>query len=115
MIIKILFFLLFALITPLITTCLAQSPGGVSAGAELWFRADVGTNCNTNTCVINDWAEQFATGNDASQPTAALRPEFFSSTPELNFNPAIRYSGSQRLAIENLNYTNQDRLSLIHI
>ena len=87
---------------------LAQSPGGVSTGATLWYRADKGTNCDTNGCTINDWEEQLPTNADASQPTAALQPKFFAPTPELNFNPAIEYSGSQRLAIENLNYTNQN-------
>ena len=87
---------------------LSQSPGGVSTGVSLWFRADSGTNCNSNTCIIDGWRNHLGAGNDASQPNAIFQPEFFSSTPELNFNPAIHYSGSQRLAIEDLNYTAQN-------
>ncbi len=87
----------------------AQSPGGVSAGAELWYRADVGTNCNTNTCIVDDWEDQFGNTYDASQPSATLRPEFFSAMPEFNFNPAIKFSTGKRLAIESLNYIAQDR------
>ena len=93
---------------------LAQSPGGVSAGRSLWYRADVGTSCNTDNCLIDSWGESFASGNNASQPTPAERPRFYAATPELNFNPAIEFSGSQELAIENLNYTDQN-LSHVYV
>ncbi len=90
----------------------AQSPGGVSSGAQLWLRADSGTNCATNTCTITSWGGNLSLGNNASQPNVAEQPEFFAATPELNFNPSIKYSGDQILAIENLNYTSADRTQL---
>ena len=109
-----LFKIIFILLVFTSQIVFAQSPGGVSAGGSLWFRADIGTSCNTDNCLISDWQEQFGTGANASQPTTTLRPIFFSATPELNFNSAIEFSGAQRLAIENLSYTNQN-LSHVYV
>jgi len=100
--------LLLLFLLSFVSTSSAQSPGGVSAGATLWYRADSGTNCDSNTCAIDDWREHLGTGRNASQPITTVQPEFFSATPELNFNPAIKYSGSQRLAIEDLSFTDQN-------
>ena len=75
------------------------SPADI-AGLQLWLRADTGTfqdSAKTNPAtddgdVVGGWEDQSANGNDASQPTTALKPLLKLNIA--NSKPIIRFDGT---------------------
>jgi uncharacterized repeat protein (TIGR01451 family) len=64
------------------------APGGVATSLSLWMRADLGLTVGTSIT----WLDQSASGNTASQTTAANQPVLNSAA--INFNPALIFDGA---------------------
>jgi hypothetical protein len=52
-----------------VATAIAQSPGGVSSGLQVWLKADAGSSTTTDNTAITTWNDQSPNGNHASQVT----------------------------------------------
>lgn len=67
------------------------NPGGVAAPV-LWMRSDRGIQQNSGATVA-EWEDQSASGNDASQPTAAAQPTYWNDEAHnINFNPVLDFA-----------------------
>lgn len=67
------------------------TPGGVPCeNIEAWFKADAGVA--TSGSDVTTWTDQGPDSNDATQTTSGFRPDL--GTDIFNFNPAIRFDGS---------------------
>jgi hypothetical protein len=74
----------------------AQSPGGVSSGLTVWFKANNGAGTSDGSAV-STWTNQVpAATYHLTQPTAANQPKYYSTTAAklVNFNPAVDFDGS---------------------
>lgn len=77
---------------------IAQSPGGVSSGLQLWLKADSGTSTTTDGASVNYWADQSPIGNDASQGASPAQPIF--KTSQFNGHPALRNAAGKYFDID---------------
>ncbi len=74
------------------------NPGGVAAPV-LWMRSDRGIQQNSGATVA-EWEDQSASGNDASQPTAAAQPTYWNDEAHnINFNPVLDFA-NDHLALD---------------
>lgn len=100
---------------PISTFVIAQSsPGGVSSGLELWFKADEeafntnGGPLANNGQTVQRWNDQSGNDFDALQNNSGRRPVFTTTTGTTNnFNPTLFFDG------ENPNEANRDRLPIL--
>nr|MCU0340429.1 hypothetical protein [Spirosomataceae bacterium] len=83
----------------------ASAPGGVLANLGMWLKADAGTNTTTDNTAVSGWTEQ-TTAVAMTQGTAANQPIYRSggSTLGINFNPAVRFDGSNDQIVGSSNY-----------
>ena len=89
-------------------TLSAQAPGGVSAGLNVWLKADAGTSSTTDAAFLTSWNDQSPNGNHATQNTQAAKPQYYSN--QMNGNPAVRTTGPRYMnlnlqGIINSNFT----------
>jgi hypothetical protein len=88
---------------------LCQSPGNVSSGLQLWFKASAGAEeANSDAAEDGDpilnWLDQSGSNNHAIQSTAGEQP-VLDSTNTINGYPVLRFDGTDDyLPITNLNY-----------
>ncbi|MDJ0960174.1 MAG: Ig-like domain-containing protein [Acidimicrobiia bacterium] len=68
----------------------AFGPGGVTADLGLWLRADAGVS--TSGADVTAWGDQSGNGNDATQATPGLQPDFIAGA--VNGNPVIDFDGT---------------------
>ena len=79
----------------------SQSPGGYGSGLKFWIKSSAGTFSNagtsacTNNTALQQWNDQSGNAYHTSQPTASLRPTYFTNAS--NGNPAVRFSGTHFL------------------
>jgi len=67
------------------------APGGVASA--IWLRADAGTDTTTNGDPVTKWLDQLGSNNAISTGTA--RPTYENaSADQVNFNPTLRFDGS---------------------
>ena len=68
-------------------------PAGLVSGIELWLKADAGRTPSTNGAVLTSWADQSGRANDASE---GVNGPLYNdnSSDNINFNPSIRFDGS---------------------
>jgi large repetitive protein len=66
--------------------CLLKAPGGVP-GANVWLKADAGTNTTTTGAGVSAWVNQGESGGTAGQFMTCALPTFTNN--KHNFNPAI--------------------------
>ncbi|NRD19609.1 T9SS type A sorting domain-containing protein [Winogradskyella eckloniae] len=86
------------------------APGGV-LGASLWYKANNGVTLSGGN--VEAVADQTGNANNLLQPSAANRP---SNADLMNFNPTFTFDGSSdRLPIENKNYTSADNLNQVYV
>ena len=71
------------------TAFISCGPGGVTTNLNLWLKADLGPNTNTNAASVTSWADRSGS-NDAS--SAGNPPSYLSNS--INFNPAIDFDGT---------------------
>lgn len=69
----------------------AEAPGGVKTSLVAWHRADKGVTATTS---VSAWADQSASGLNATQGTGGNQPTYNTATNLANFNPCIRYDGT---------------------
>ena len=86
----------------------AQSPGGVSAGLEIWLKADAGTSSTVDNAYLDSWTDQSVNGNSASQATVTAKPQYQSN--QINGNPVVKTTGPRYFnvdlsGIDNIDYT----------
>jgi len=79
----------------------SSSPGGISQGLELWFKADEeafvdnGATLATDGQSVERWADQSGNDYDALQGEANRRPgQVINTGTSNNFNPTLRFDGS---------------------
>lgn len=94
---------LFMLIS---TIGMAQAPGGVDTGLQLWLKADSGTSTGVDGQPINSWQDQSASGDDAIQVSVSSQPLY--KLNQINGNPALLFSGSEFLELGLSGINNQD-------
>jgi uncharacterized repeat protein (TIGR01451 family) len=79
----------------------APGPGGLSAGLQVWLKADsevfsdAGTTPALNNGTVQQWGDQTANNNQLDNPTTAQRPTYIQNG--LNFNPILRFGGGHFL------------------
>lgn len=86
----------------------AQSPGGVSAGLEIWLKADAGTSSTVDNAYLDSWADQSSNGNNATQATVSAKPQYQAN--QINGNPVVKTTGPRYFnvdlsGIDNIDYT----------
>jgi uncharacterized repeat protein (TIGR01451 family) len=61
--------------------------------SSLWLKADAGTSTTTNNTALTTWNDQSIFGTNHA--TAGVTPDYFSTDARcLNFNPAVRFNGT---------------------
>src|ERR1039458_1376082 len=65
----------------------------VTAGLQLWLKADAGITTNSSG-LVTSWADQSGKGNDAIQTNTAHAPSLVMNS--LNGKPTLRYPGDTR-------------------
>ena len=101
----------------------AVAPGGVSAGLELWFKADAESYADNGTTpagesqTVQRWSDQSGNNYDALQTEDNRRPLFSAATGESNnFNPTIVFDGSSdRMPILDKFYDGTSLLNQVNI
>ncbi|WP_425390837.1 T9SS type A sorting domain-containing protein [Ekhidna sp.] len=87
----------------------AQSPGGVTADLQLWYKANTGAEeANADPAEDGDpvefWRDQSGNGYDAEQGTSSFRP-ILDLTNTINGNPVFVFDGNDDyFPINSLNY-----------
>lgn len=70
----------------------AQTPGGISnTNIKLWIKADSGI---TNVAGVKQWNDLGPSGKHLVQNTAAARPVYNTATNLMNYNPTVKFDGS---------------------
>ena len=69
------------LVGVLITTAIcaimaAQAPGGVTAGLQVWLKADAGMSTNTNGAAVSSWQDQSGNGRHATMAIVSKQPTY---------------------------------------
>lgn len=84
----------FAALFYITTPAYAQpDPGGVGTGLQLWLKADAGITEVSDR--VTNWADQSGNANDAAQASAGFQPRHTNfNGVTINFNPAVRFDGS---------------------
>lgn len=88
----------------------SQSPGGAS-NTTIWYKADSGvTQAGASVETVID---QSGSGSNLSQSNTTRRPI---NSNLMNFNPTFTFDGtSDRLPIQNKNYTSSDNLNQVYV
>lgn len=73
---------------------------GQAKGASIWFKADAGTNTNTNGAAVTLWSDQSGVSNDATVGTSNVTTPTY-QTLGSNFNPVINFSNGYYLTASN--------------
>jgi uncharacterized repeat protein (TIGR01451 family) len=84
------------------------SPGGVSAGLNLWLRADAGTNVNASNNFVtgSGWQDQSGYGRHADAVYGD--PQLQTSAAKLvNFNPTVDFDGNDYLRFSKSPFANK--------
>lgn len=96
-----------ALVSLAMTTSLkSQSPGGYATGLRFWIKAnasvysDAGITPCANAVAVQQWNDVSGNGFNATQPTAGLRPTYYSTGA--NGNPVVRYGGTHFVDVASL-------------
>ncbi|NML59384.1 beta strand repeat-containing protein [Chryseobacterium cheonjiense] len=66
------------------------APGGVS-GINLWYKADQGVTTSTG---VSQWNNSAQNAYNLTQGTAANQPVYNTTTNIINFNPSMRFDGT---------------------
>jgi SprB repeat/PKD domain len=87
------------LVGVLITTAIcaimaAQAPGGVTAGLQVWLKADAGMSTNTNGAAVSSWQDQSGNGRHATMAIVSKQPTY--TTNIINGYPALYTNGGSR-------------------
>lgn len=92
-------------VTILATVGWAQSPGGVSSGLVVWLKPDAIAPVADGTAIAS-WNDASGMANNASQATAASRPQYYSDM--FNGHAAIRPSSTRffNIDLSDINDTN---------
>lgn len=70
----------------------AQTPGGISnTNIKLWIKADSGI---TNVAGVKQWNDLGPAGKHLVQNTANARPVYNTSSNLMNYNPTVKFDGS---------------------
>lgn len=86
------------------------TPGGV-LGSKLWYKADAGVNEASGS--VSNVTNQASNNYNLSQSSTASSP---SNASLMNYNPTFTFDGtSDRLPIENLNYSSTDNLNQVYV
>ncbi|WP_407556254.1 T9SS type A sorting domain-containing protein [Winogradskyella sp. 4-2091] len=86
------------------------APGG-AIGSKLWYKADKGVSQAGGS--VDGVKNQLGNSNHLSQSNAANQP---SNANSMNYNPTFTFDGnSDRLPIEDLNYTSADNLNQVYV
>lgn len=79
----------------ILSSVVAQSPGGVSSGLSIWLKADAGTSGVADGDLLTYWNDQSGNGINATQSGgSSAEPRF--KTNLMNGNPAIEFNGGAR-------------------
>ncbi|USN52790.1 MAG: hypothetical protein H6759_01835 [Candidatus Nomurabacteria bacterium] len=91
----------FIFSAPVVKAAPLYTPGGVSDGLQLWFKANEGVTGTTN---VSNWADFSDNNYDCTRSSPGSNgPELM--IDEINFNPALTFNGSNEYcAIKDLNY-----------
>ncbi|MGB7248169.1 MAG: DUF4347 domain-containing protein, partial [Phormidesmis sp.] len=73
----------------------ATAPGGVAGNLTMWLRGGAGTGTTTDGAAISTWQDQSLNGNDESQATASLQPEYVADSGLFNFNSSVRFDSDR--------------------
>ena len=98
-------------VTILATVSLAQSPGGVSSGLVVWLKPDAIAPVADGT-VITTWSDASGLANDASQTTAAAKPQYYNNV--FNGHAAIRTSSTRFFNVD-LSDINDNNYTIITV
>jgi len=85
---------------------LPNGPGGITAGLQLWLRADLvnGTNSVADNTNVSSWQTQ-AMGSNASVYTSGQEPKFKNNqTDNVNFNAVVDFKNVSTEAAGSYNY-----------
>ena len=70
----------------------AQTPGGISnTNIKIWLKADSGV---TNVAGVKQWNDLGPAAKHLLQNTASARPSYNTATNLMNFNPTVKFDGS---------------------
>jgi len=69
-----------------------QFPGGVS-GANLWLRANAGTNTTTDAAALSTWADQSGQRTNLATTSSGVQTFKNNAADNINFNPAVYFDG----------------------
>lgn len=90
----------------------SNGPAGVTAGVKLWLKADAGITLDSNT--VTQWDDLSSNGRNMLG-TAGTSPTFLAGNRLMNFNPAIRFNGSQELATASNNAVMSGAHNNVHV
>lgn len=90
-------------LAPAMATTTAAGPGGVSAGLQVWLRADAGIGV-AHGAPVTTWSDQSGRGRDASWNSGntfgELAPVFRTSNAAIGARPSVRFDGQQALDLD---------------
>ncbi len=68
------------------------APGGVTAGIQLWVKADNGVIASSSA--VSQWTDQSPENHNLVQATAVNRPLLQNASVGFNFNPSVKFDGA---------------------
>lgn len=90
-------------LAPSMAMSAAAGPGGVSAGLQVWLRADAGIGV-AHGAPVNVWRDQSGRGRDASwnagNTFGELAPVFRASNAAIGSRPTVRFDGQHALDLD---------------
>lgn len=70
----------------------AQTPGGVAANPQAWFKSNVGVLTTVSSMNVESWADQSIFGNNAIPTNVGTSPVFSTQPADLiNYNPVVNF------------------------